>query len=153
MISMDVKIFNPIRVLSFTKQVTLSGLSEFVRIKARELYKDALYNHLEVMGPVYWVYYGMDGNPQTLFTLEIALPVAVANGYKGDFQVKTLGTFKCISSWHKGSWGKLPDTYGNIFHEISANQLNPSGECREIYQHIDFDQDENNLTEVQVGIH
>jgi effector-binding domain-containing protein len=149
---MEVKKFNPIAVLYFTRQVTLLGLQEFVRIKARELYHDAIHNNLEITGPVYWVYYGMDGNSQTLFTLEIAIPVTADENYKGIFQIKMLETFKYLSTWHKGSWDKLPAIYGSIFNEIAEKHYIPSGECREIYQHIDFLQQDNNLTEVQVGI-
>jgi effector-binding domain-containing protein len=149
---MEIKNFNEITVLSFTKQVTLPDLKEFVRIKARELYQDAIHSNLEITGPVYWIYYGMDGNPQTLFTLEIAVPVADMNGYKGDFKVRRLSKFKCLSTWHKGSWDKLYSTYGEAFAEIGRKSLIPSGECREIYQLIDFSNEGNNLTEVQIGI-
>jgi effector-binding domain-containing protein len=149
---MEVKKFNPITVLYFTRKVTLTGLQEFVRVKARELFKDAIISDLEVTGPVYWIYYGMDGNPQTLFTLEVAIPVTANDNYKGEFQIKKLEPFKCLSAWHKGVWGRLPLTYGSLFHEMADRNFIPSGECREIYQHIDFLDEENNLTEVQVGI-
>lgn len=149
---MEIKDFNPITVLCFTKQVTLDDLQEFVRIKARELYFDAVKSNLEIAGPVYWIYYGMDGNPKTVFTLEVALPVSENGKYKGDFQIKKLRPFKCLSSWHKGSWEKLADTYGALFLEIGKKSYTHTGECREIYQHLDFLNEENNLTEVQVGI-
>jgi len=143
---------NPITVLSFIKQVRIPDLQEFVRIKARELYFDAIHSNLEVMGPVYWVYHGMDGNPQTLFTLEIALPVLLSNGYSGDFAINKLAPFKCISAIHKEGWDRLPGTYMKLYGEISRAGYTPANECREIYMHIDFDNAGNNITEVQVGI-
>lgn len=149
---MEVRKINPITVLAFTANVTLKDLQQFVRVKARELYTEAVQSSLEIAGPVYWVYYGMDGNPQTEFQLEIAIPVFSGENYKGKFGIKRLEPFKCISSEHSGSWGKLPVTYGNLFSEITEKHFIPSGECREIYKHIDFLQEENNLTEVQVGI-
>ncbi len=149
---MEVRKINPITVLAFTAHVTLKDLQQYVRVKARELYIDAMQSSLEIAGPVYWVYYGMDGNPLTEFKLEIAIPVISGANYTGKFSIKSLEPFKCLSSVHSGSWGKLPVTYGNLFREIADKQLVHSGECREIYQHIDFLQEENNLTEVQVGI-
>jgi len=152
MIYQEIKLILPITVLSFKKQVSIQDLQEFVRIKARELYYDAIHSNLEVMGPVYWVYYGMDGNPQTMFTLEIALPVLVSNGYSGDFTISQLAPFKCISAVHKGGWEKLPETYMKLYGEIGQAGYTPMNECREIYINIDFKNAENNITEVQVGI-
>ncbi len=72
---MEVRKINPITVLAFTANVTLKDMQQFVRVKARELYADAVKSNLEIAGPVYWVYYGMDGNTETEFKLEIAIPV------------------------------------------------------------------------------
>ncbi len=149
---MEVRKINPITVLAFAANVTLKDLQQFVRVKARDLYTEAVQSNLEIAGPVYWVYYGMDGNPETVFTLEICLPVAGGENYSGQYSLKQLGTFKCLSHWHHGAWNNFPATYGRVFQEVSEKQYIPSGQCREIYQHIDFMHEENNLTEVQVGI-
>ncbi len=149
---MEIKKTNSFSVLSFKKQVKLSDLQEYVRIKARELYVDAIHNNLEVMGPVYWVYYGMNGDANTPFTLEIALPVHKLNGYKGDFDINSLGAFKYVSLTHNGEWQKLPSAYATLFGDLKSQGYAPSGESREVYIHIDFSHPENNITEVQVGI-
>jgi effector-binding domain-containing protein len=149
---MEIKTFNPFTVLYFTKQITMAELFIFVRTKARELYTDALHSDLEIVGPVYWIYYGMDGNPETIFTLEIALPITEPISYQGNFAIKKLNPFKCISAVLSGSWENLPATYGTIFGEIGQKAHTPSGECREIYLHMDFNNPENNITEIQVGI-
>ena len=149
---MTVKEINPINVLCFTQQVTLTGLQQFVGVKARELYHEAVQHNLDIMGPVYWVYYGMDGNPETVFTLDICLPVAGGKDYQGPFDLKQLGAFKCLSDWHNGAWRNFPATYGSLFQETGKKQYIPSGQCREIYLHIDFENEENNVTEVQAGI-
>jgi effector-binding domain-containing protein len=149
---MKIHVTNPITVLCFSTKVTLAGLQHFVRTKARELYYDATINNLEITGPVYWIYYGMDGNQTTEFTLEIALPVTCCDNYQGKFMVKQLGVFKHIQTCHLGNWAALPLAYGELFSEISCKGYTPSGECREVYQHIDFDHPANNRTEVQAGI-
>jgi effector-binding domain-containing protein len=149
---MEIKTFNPITILYFTKQVKLSALNELVRFKAKELYKDAALHDIEITGPIYWIYYGMDGNPETVFTLEIALPVTEPENYQGNFQVKKLGQFNCLSTSSPGSWNKLPVAYGNLFGEINEKGYTPTGECREIYLYMDFLHPENNLTEIQVGL-
>jgi effector-binding domain-containing protein len=149
---MEIKNLNEITALCFTSKVTLKALQQFVRVKARELYQEAIKKDLEITGPVYWIYQGMDGNPDTEFTLDIAIPVADGNSYSGKFSIKKLEKFKCLSYWHYGSWSALPSAYGQIFQEINSKSLIPTGEFREIYQVIDFTQDTNNVTEVQAGI-
>lgn len=149
---MHTKVSNPFHVLSFIDKVTLPDLQKYVRTKAQELYKEAVSHNLEITGTVYWMYYGMDGNPDTVFTLEIAIPVTPAAHYSGKFQMKRLEPFKYVSCLHEGDWNRLPETYGKVFQEIGVNHYVPSGICREVYQFIDFESPDNNLTEVQVGI-
>lgn len=143
---------NSFTALCFTEQTTMSGIFKHVRVKARELYNDAIANNLEITGPVYWIYTGMDGNPNTVFTLDIAIPVTAPTGYKGKFSLKTIEPVKCMSTIHNGSWDKLAIPYGQLFMETGKKNYSPTGVCRERYIHMDFDNPENNITEVQVGI-
>ncbi len=149
---MNANVRSPFHVLFFTDQVSLPDLQKYVRTMAQELYREAITHNLEITGPVYWMYYGMDGNPDTVFTLEIAVPVTPDSYYSGKFQIKHLDAFKHISCIHEGDWARLPETYGRIFQEIGAKQLIPSGICREIYTFMDFESPDNHITEVQVGI-
>lgn len=124
----------------------------FVRVKARELYRDAAAQNLEVTGPVYWIYTGMDGNPNTVFKLDIVLPVTRPETYTGAFSVTQVDSIKCLFTTHFGSWEKLPETYGMLFREIGQKGYVPTGICREMYVHMDFDNPQNDATEVQIGI-
>lgn len=130
----------------------MAGMFKHVRVKARELYRDAAENNLEITGPVYWVYTGMDGNPETIFTLDILIPVTQPEVYSGKFSLKTIPSFKSLTALHSGTWEKLPDMYQKLFMEVAQKGFSPTGVCREIYIHMDFSSPENNITEVQVGI-
>ncbi len=138
-------------VLYSTHQTTINGLASLVGSVLKELYKEAVKNDVLVSGPCYWIYYGMDGQPDTVFTLDIAIPI---QGEIGDspFATKELPAFKAVSHMHEKDWTKLSDSYGQIMQFIGKNKVEMTGECREIYWNIDFVQPENNLTEVQVGI-
>jgi effector-binding domain-containing protein len=149
---METKITKPITVLFYSEITNLSGLAKLVRVKANELHKEAIKNKMEITGPVYWIYYGMDGNPQTNFTLEIAIPVFCESHYDGNFQLKELPEFKCASMIHYGSWYDLPGSYGQLIGEVFKNNLALSGVSREVYLNIDFLYLERNITEIQVGI-
>lgn len=151
---MQIRTIQPIHVFYFEVETTLLDMTQYVRTKAKQLYRDAISNHLEITGPVYWIYKGADGQPQTPFTLTIALPIAEKTPTITDseFKIKTLNTFRSVSQIHNGDWNKLGETYYRIFSEISLNEPALSGENREIYLNMDFENPEGNITEVQIGL-
>jgi hypothetical protein len=150
---MQLKTIQPIHVLYFETETTLNDLTQFVRVVARNLYRDAAQNDFEVTGPVYWIYEGADGNPETTFKLTIALPVSPADAVSGSaFRQKFLEPFQCISRELQGEWGGLGNVYASIFSNLDAENGIPSGQNREIYVNMDFQNPTGNTTEVQVGI-
>lgn len=138
-------------VLYSTHRTTLSQLNQFAGTVVKELHAEAVANDLLVSGPVYWIYQGMDGNPDTIFTLEIALPIQ-GTVKASRFATRELAPFKAASHMHEKAWTKIPATYALLMQYVSMNHLRITGEFREIYWNIDFDNPENNLTEVQVGV-
>src|SRR6185437_3117261 len=62
-------------VLYSTREATLHDLPKFSGTVVKELYQYVADLDLLVCGPQYWFYHGVDGKPQTKFTLEVALPV------------------------------------------------------------------------------
>lgn len=151
---MLIRTTQPIHVFYFEVETTLLDMMQYVRIKAKQLYQDAIRNDLEITGPVYWIYKGADGQPETPFTLTIALPIAekTATIIDSPFKVKTLDTFRFVSQIHTGAWNKLGETYCLIFAEIALTEPALSGETREVYINMDFENLEGNVTEVQIGL-
>lgn len=147
---MILKTHPPLTVLYSTHQTSLSELEKYVGTVMKDLHLEAANNSI-VSGPVYWIYHGADGKPETVFTLEIALPIqGIFKSSK--FYIKELPAFKTLSHIHEGAWEQLYATYTNMFKHIEANKIPIKDECREIYTNIDFHRPENNITEVQVGI-
>lgn len=148
---MEIKTHPSVQVLYSSYRTTIPQLNEFVGHVAKALYAEAARLGVLVSGPQYWVYHGMDSNPATVFTLEIALPV---QGEIGDskFSVKELPAFKYLSHWHQGVWDKMPDTYGEILQHIEQHKIPMTDECREIYYNVDFVNGDNNRVEIQLGI-
>lgn len=150
---MQTKTIQPIHVLCFETRTSFQEILKYVRVEARKLYQDAIRNDLEITGPVYWVYDGADGRPDTVFTLTIALPVTPpSHTIDSPYQLKQLETFECISETLNGNWDGLINTYGSLFGEIMSQKLAVSGQNREIYLNMDFENPGLNITEVQVGI-
>lgn len=147
---MTIKTHPPLTVLFSTHKTTIQELDPLVGTVMKDLYTEASKNTV-VTGPVYWIYHGADGRPDTIFTLEIALPIqGVFESSR--FQTKVLPAFKSVSHVHEGVWQQLPITYAQMMQHIEANKIPLKDECRELYLNIDFQKPENNITEVQVGI-
>ncbi|GLU51033.1 GyrI-like domain-containing protein [Dyadobacter frigoris] len=151
---MELKKIHPMQVLCFETKTKLSEIGEYVRVVAHKMYQAAVQNDLEITGPVYWIYDGMDGNPETVFSLTIALPITFKEKElnNSDFKLKSLRSFQCATTQHLGDWGKLGETYGTLIPKILSSGLTMSGENREIYLNIDFQNTEANITEIQIGI-
>ncbi|ACT95115.1 GyrI-like domain-containing protein [Dyadobacter fermentans] len=150
---MQTKTIQPIHVLCFETRTSLKEILQYVRVEARRLYRDAVRNDLEITGPVYWIYQGADGQADTVFTLTIALPVTPpTHTINSPYQLKQLEAFECVSEDLYGNWDGLSNTYGSLFGEIMSRKLVPSGQNREIYLNMDFENPERNITEVQIGI-
>lgn len=143
---------NAFKALVFSTQATLSELGQHVGSVARQLHADAVANQLDIVGPIQWIYEGMDGNPQTRFNLTIALPVSGQPSGETAFECQTLPTFKCIWLIHHGPWNQMHIPYSQLFQQALSNQMTPSSISRESYIHVDFENAENNITLIQLGI-
>ena len=141
-------------VFCFETETTLQTLLQYVRVVARRLYQDAIKHDLEITGPVYWIYNGADGQPDTTFSLTIAVPVTAdsTQPVQSAFEIKKLDTFKCLMEQHLGDWARLSNTYCALIGEIHSKDFRMNGLTREIYLNMDFENPEANITEVQIGL-
>ena len=147
---MTIKIQPPVHVLYSSHQTTLSELHDIAGTIMKDLYAEAA-SLTMVTGPLSWIYHGMDGKPETVFTLEIALPIQ-NNITPKHFKTKEVPSFKSVSKIHEGSWETIGGTYNDIIQYVETNRIPMKDECREIFLNIDFERPENNVTEVQIGI-
>ncbi len=140
-------------VLAYSLNTNLLSMKTDVGKIPGEIMTKAADLGLEVAGPQIWQYTNCDGNPGTTFKLDICLPVKEAKGDAGKFRFDVLPEVNCFSEIHKGSWSKLGDTYHRMFGEISRGGIIPTGVSREVYQLCDFENEGNNVTEVQIAVH
>lgn len=143
----------PVTVLYSTHQTTLKHLSQLIGVVVQDLIEEAVAHKALVSGPAYWIYKGADGKPDTLFTLEIAIPVQSWEGIDSPrFATKTLPPFKALTHTHEGSWEQFPKAYTQLMQYVDAQKLPLVEESRELYLNIDFQHPENNLTQIQIGV-
>lgn len=136
----------------FSTEATLMELGMYVRVKAHETYIEAVKNNLEITGPIYWIYSGMDGNPETKFKLDIGVPVQNVKPTFDGIKCKTIEKMELATSIHEGAWDKFPQSYSSLVGEIIKSGRTPNGIAREVYINIDFENPENNITEIQLGV-
>lgn len=117
-----------------------------------ELLEKAMELNLEIAGPQIWVYEDSDGNPNTRFELTMAIPVSKSTGDPGKFRFAEFPEFNCISEIHSGSWAQLGLTYQKLMPAIMKQGLSYTGISREVYLVCDFENPENNRTEIQIEV-
>lgn len=144
----------PFYSLVFTSETSLAQLGQYVRGIARELYTEAVKNELEITGAIYWIYEGMDGNPETVFHLTIALPVSkpVEAIASEKFSIQMQDAFTYVSTVHFGEWNTLSASYVKVIGEINEAGFTMTRVYREQYIAMDFDNPEANVTIIQVGV-
>jgi len=139
-------------VLFHSYQTTLGEMGKYAGTVVKELYQYVVDLDLLVCGPQYWFYYGVDGRPDTRFTLEIAIPVQgkIPTALLPYF--KQIPSFKCLSKRYQGPWQGLSGEYGEMIQHITDKGLSMNGVYCESYLHVDFTAPENNITEIQIGL-
>ncbi|PSL49739.1 putative intracellular protease/amidase [Chitinophaga niastensis] len=133
-------------------QTNFAGMLPLVRTAIKEIYQQAIGLDLEICGGAQWHYINFDGNPETVFTLDIGLPVTAVKAVPAPYHCETLPGFKCVSMQHNGSWDQLADTYTKLITGIQMLGIQMNGHTREQYLRYDFEQPSQNITNVQIGV-
>lgn len=149
---MEKKTVQKTTVLCISLNSTLKTLMADTGNLPNELVEKALELGLEIAGPQIWVYDGADGNPNIPFELTIALPIGKTTGEPGKFRFAEFPEFNCISEIHLGPWAKLGETYHKLMPAIAQKGLMYTGITREIYKVVDFEHQENCVTEIQIEV-
>ncbi|RBL93086.1 DJ-1/PfpI family protein [Chitinophaga flava] len=143
---------NPLTFFYRSYEVNYSGMLALVRTAAREIYQQAIATGMEISGPVQWHYHQFDGKPETVFRLDIGVPVTTAGPVPAPYQCEVLPGFDCITMPHKGGWDKLGETYGKLLGAINLLGIKMTGYNREQYFQYDFQQPDQNITNIQIGV-
>ena len=146
---MEIKQVKQTKVFGKEIKTSLIKISEHVKVLPETIASDMNKKGFQCTGPQIWIYNGADGNPETEFDLLVGFPV---NDNAMDYNITALEDFKCATYMHKGDWGKLGESYCKIIGEVNQGGMQMTGECREVYHKVDFENVENNLTEIQIGI-
>ena len=146
---MEIKQTKSQKVFGREIKTSLKTIKQYVQVVPQLIIDDMIKRKIEIKGAQVWMYKGMDGKPDTVFDLTIGFPVDEGCN---DESIIVFNEFKYVSLMHKGSWMNFTDSYNKIIGSIMKDNLQMSGESREIYHNVDFENQENNLTEIQIGV-
>jgi effector-binding domain-containing protein len=147
----EFKTIKPITFLFHRMETNVSELISQVHY-SQKLYKEAIDNKLDISGPVHWHYLNFEGEHKP-FTLEISLPVGgVIPDYDGPYHFKRTEEFNCACLTHEGKWNDIPKTYDKLIEFIATKNRKPETTAREIYVQADINNQEANITEIQLGV-
>ncbi len=143
----------PFTALTFSTTTTLQAIGQYSHVPG-ELYDEAARLGLTPAGPIQYVYTGVNSDETNEFTLEIALPVATSENPTSRFATKTFDAFSCVQYTYAGPWDAMMAMYDALFATFyqAGYQADPDKRVREVYTVVDFENPENCVTEIQIGL-
>ncbi|WP_420149966.1 GyrI-like domain-containing protein [Spirosoma sp.] len=142
----------PFSALCFTTRTTLRSLSQYIGGVAQNMYREASRLNLHVAGPVQWIYTGANGDETNEFQLEIVLPIHKPGAQPEEFFYKVCPDFRCATYTYAGPWSDFGEVYKILFDQLYRTDYQSNGLIREVYLVVDFENQENCLTEIQIGL-
>lgn len=139
-------------VAAHSCKTTLSKINDLVGNKPNQIMEELKQQNIHPIGPQIWNYLGCDGKMDTDFTLEICVPVEQMGINSNIIEFKDLPDFSCLSHTHNGPWSEFGEVYCNLFTDIDKKGHIPTGTCREVYHHCDFEDQSKCITEIQVEV-
>lgn len=148
---------DPITVVSVQMTATLNTLTNVVGNTPQQLYSEFEAQDIPPAGPMLFVYRGMDGDPDSPFELEVALPIdqstAAGKAYSGERVVKTLTPFDYVEKTYVGAMENMgKDGYEPLFIAMAKSGIESNGEAREIYVNWAGPESPENRTDIQIGV-
>ncbi|HEV3414868.1 MAG TPA: hypothetical protein VG101_20455 [Puia sp.] len=150
--TMLIRVHPPMTVLYVTRQTTLQESRALTANALRELYTYVADLGLLICGPQYRIFYGMDGQPDSPVTMEIALPVQGQIPTTLLPYFKQIPPFNCVCSRYEGPWEGLLAEYSEMLDYIAYNDLEMTDMYVETLLHIDYSAPACQLTEIQIGL-
>jgi effector-binding domain-containing protein len=142
----------PANFLYHREETKITDLEKFLPY-GQELFAESVRHQFPITGPVHWHYYNFNGEPANSFFLDVCLPIGMIPAeYDGKFHIKRTEAFVSLYEIHFGSWSTIPQTYQTMSAFISEKGLKPTGNNREVYINVDFNNPEANQTIIQIGI-
>ncbi len=141
----------PFTAMCFTTRTTLATISAWNHV-AGELFEEATRLGLTITGPIQYIYTGVTGNETNEFQLDIVLPISAPLALPEPFDYRRIAGFSCVAYTYVGHWENLPAVYDQLFAQLYGGGRKNDGHVREAYIHVDGENPESCVTEIQIGL-
>lgn len=138
--------------LALQTRATFTNMHEVVGDVPERLYAEAGRLGLTIAGPMVFLYDDVTGDKAKEFGLLLALPITAEGAVPAGFVYRHIEPFSCASYTHTGPWEDLEAVYNAIFPAFHAQGHTYNKQVREVYAVVDFENTNNHVTEIQVGI-
>lgn len=135
--------------LHATAETTMAKMGEVLGPKSAGLHTTTMHP----TGPMTLILRGagMDQNKPIL--LQVGLPVAEdTSSGSGEYQVKTLPTFRCAAVVFSGPIKQVGKVYPQLYKDLYSAGLQPTGETRQVFLLWDGPDSANNVVLIEVGV-
>jgi len=152
-VTLKPKTTEAVPVVSLTVKATLKTIMDDIGNLPDEIMQDCQQQEIEIMGPFIFEYRGADGNPETQFDLEMALPVKEGLNYQGKYKYKTLAPIECVEQRFTGPLSQLEEKgYGPLMNAMQEQGFAIKDTCREVYTKWVEPESPENIIELQMAI-
>jgi len=139
-------------VYAFKTKATLNSMEQIVGESPKFIAQEIIKQNISIVGPQIWTYEGCNGNPDKEFVLNITFPVNKKGKDVNEFVFKELPAYKYVKKIHTGPYSDFPKIYESFMSQIIEAKLIPDNTNREIYLNCDFENQNNCIIEIQIGI-
>ena len=134
-------------------ETDFKSMGEPVGKTLTSLIKTASENKLPLVGPVLHFYYGAPHqSPDKAFKMETGFFVQEGLKMPGDFKVRELPKFRCVTILYTGPGLRIGDSWQKLYRSIGDKGLTTTGEEREVYLYWEGVDSPNNIVQVMVGV-
>jgi effector-binding domain-containing protein len=116
------------------------------------LQKGVADSHARVAGSLTFIYHGATDDANAEFDMEIGFPIEEKVAANGNFKVRDVPDYKCMSVLFTGSFDQFSSAYEKLMPAAMAAPDAKTGESREMYLYFEETKSPNNVVHVSVGI-
>ena len=143
---------DPIMFVHGSAETTFAGIADVAQTTIAGLNAEAAKVNRRFDGPVIFVYHNPTQEADKPFKLEIGYPADRLNYALGDYPVRVLEPFRCMSVTFKGPMDHIEKAYDAVLSAMTEQELKASGEMREVYLVWAGPDSAENVVEVQIGL-
>jgi len=133
-------------------KANFQNLGEKLKVIIPEVQKSLIEAHGLANGPLILIYRGVTDNPKTDFDLEVGYPIAEKVKGIGDFNVRDVPEYSCMSVLFSGPINQIETAFQKLMPALMGGTAKPTDELREMYLYFEGIESPNNVVHISAGV-